>query len=192
MQEALLHYIWKNSLYNPKDYTADTGEYIKIIEPGIHNTSGGPDFTNAKIEIDGTLWAGNIEIHKEAVEWYNHNHQSNHSYDNVILHVVTKNNRKCYNSKGRQIPTIILETNELLENRYTELIQNKNSIPCSNSVNKIDKVRKSLWQKTLSIERLEQKTTYFHELLTFTKNNWEEALFIQLSRCFGLKINALP
>jgi len=192
MQEALLHYLWKNSLFKPKEYTADTGELIKIIEPGLHNHDGGPDFTNARVEIDGTVWAGNIEIHSQASEWYNHNHDSDRSYDNVILHVVTVNNRICYNSQGRQIPCINLSIDEIIQNRYNELFRSKNTIPCSHSVNKIDPTRKSFWLNALTIKRLEKKSSYFQELLSFTKNNWEETLFIHLARSIGLKTNALP
>ncbi len=192
MQEALLHYIWKNALFESKKYSADTGELIKIIEPGQHNRDGGPDFTNARIEIDGTVWAGNIEIHKLASDWYNHNHNSDRNYDNVILHVVTDNNRECYNSLGRQIPCITIASDKIIESRYNELLLSKNAIPCSKSVNNTDPLRRSLWLHALTIERLEKKSNYFHELLSFTKNSWEDALFIHMARSFGLKINALP
>ncbi len=192
MQEALLHYIWKNSLFEQVEYIADTGEKIKIIEPGIHNHDSGPDFTNAKIKIDGTIWAGNVEIHTQASEWYSHNHHSDNNYNNVILHVVASNNKACFNSKGRQIPSIIITADEIIESRYKELIESKNAIPCSNSVYKIDSTRKSLWLSALAVKRLEQKSNYFNELLSYTKNSWEEALFIHLARSFGLKTNALP
>ena len=86
MQEALLHYMWKNSLIGTKEFKADTGEHVKIIDPGLHNHDGGPDFTNARIEIDRTVWAGNVEIHVLASDWYSHHHDSNRSYDNVILY----------------------------------------------------------------------------------------------------------
>jgi hypothetical protein len=192
MQEALLHYIWKNSLHKSKEFIADTGEHIKIIEPGFHNQDCGPDFTNARIEIDNTLWAGNIEIHNRSSDWYNHKHHLDQTYDNVILHVVAENNKECYNSKNRHIPCITISPDINTENKYNELIQSKESIPCRNSLDLIDSSRKSLWLSTLTIGRLEHKISYFHGLLVLTKNNWEEAFFIYLARNFGLKINALP
>ena len=91
MQEALLHYIWKNSLLNKTEHTADTGDKISIVEVGSHNTDGGPDFTNAKIKINGTLWAGNIEIHKKTSDWNLHKHHTDAAYDNVILHTSIEN-----------------------------------------------------------------------------------------------------
>ena len=44
----------------------------------------GPDFFNAKVKIGGTLWVGNIEIHK-ASDWYLHGHDRDTHYDNVVL-----------------------------------------------------------------------------------------------------------
>ena len=192
MQEALLHYIWKNSIFESKEFKADSGEVIRIIDPGLYNNDGGPDFTNARIEIAGTLWAGNIEIHLQSSDWYSHQHNTNPVYDNVILHVVSENNRSCYNSAGRQIPCIILPVDELIENRYNQLLQNKNTIPCSKSVAGIDPVRKSFWLNALSIARLENKSRYINELLALTRNSWEDTFFINLARSFGLKTNSLP
>lgn len=192
MQEALLHYIWKNSLISRKEYTADTGETINIVDPGLYNHDAGPDFTNAKIVIDGTLWVGNVEIHSQASDWYSHHHDSDQSYDNVIVHVVHNNNRSCFNSAGRQIPNILIVPDRNLQKRYNELIDSKDSIPCSRSVKNIDPVRKNFWLNALTIKRLEKKSHYFRELLAFTKNNWEETFFIHLARSIGLKTNAIP
>jgi len=39
------------------------GEPVEVIDSGLQNSNAGPDFFNAKLKIDGTLWVGNIEIH---------------------------------------------------------------------------------------------------------------------------------
>ena len=39
------------------------GDSIEVMHPGIHNANQGPDFTNAKIKINDTVWAGNVELH---------------------------------------------------------------------------------------------------------------------------------
>ena len=56
--ERLLHYVWKYKLYASTPLTTTEGLPIAVIDPGIQNTDAGPDFFNAKIKIDGTVWAG--------------------------------------------------------------------------------------------------------------------------------------
>ncbi|MEI9911467.1 MAG: DUF2851 family protein [Bacteroidota bacterium] len=56
--------------------------------PGQYNTHQGPDFTDAKIKIGDTTWAGTVELHIKTSDWNKHNHQTDSKYKNVILHVV--------------------------------------------------------------------------------------------------------
>ena len=63
MKEEFLHYLWKYSLYDRENLTDPEGNRIQVIHPGTYNRDSGPDFFNARILIDGTVWAGNVEIH---------------------------------------------------------------------------------------------------------------------------------
>ena len=63
--ERLLHYVWKYKLYASTSLATTEGLPIAVIDPGIQNTDAGPDFFNAKIKIDGTVWAGSVEIHEK-------------------------------------------------------------------------------------------------------------------------------
>jgi hypothetical protein len=192
MQEALLQYIWKNNLFCKEVYKSDNGESVEIIDPGKHNMDGGPDFINARIRIDNTLWAGNVEIHKQASEWYKHNHNKNAAYNNVVLHVVIKMDSICYNEAGRQISTIEIKYDKNIEEKYQCLLNTKDNIPCHKSIHIIDRSLLSFWLSALTIERLQSKINRIEELFDFTKNNWEQTLYTLLAQSFGLKINALP
>jgi hypothetical protein len=192
MQEALLQYIWKQSLFGKKDYIADTGETIKILEPGILNTDGGPDFTNARISIDDTIWAGNVEIHIKSSDWEKHGHHKDGAYNNVILHIVGSVDSHSVNLKGRRIPSIVVQFDISIERKYKQLLEQEKRIACSDSVSKIDKSLISFWLSALAVERLYEKTGYIKNLLDTTNNSWEEAYYIHLSRSFGNKINSTP
>ena len=90
MKEDFLHYLWKYSLYSNKQFKLSDGTSVEVLSCGEHNHDSGPDFFNAKIKIDDTVWVGNVEIHVLASDWFKHNHQNDKAYNNVILHVVAK------------------------------------------------------------------------------------------------------
>ncbi len=192
MHEALLQYIWKHSLFDDIEYLADTGEKIKVLEKGMHNHDGGPDFANAKIMIDGTLWAGNVEIHVRSSDWNNHGHQNNPAYDNVILHVVSNLDCICRNHLNRRIPCIQLSFDPTLELKYNKLVNCEELISCSKTLKLLNKSILSFWLSALAIERLCSKTKLLLNTFSATQNNWEETFYIQLAQCFGLKINTIP
>lgn len=192
MQEALLQYIWKNSLFQQDRCITDTGEVVTILDTGMHNSDGGPDFTNARIEINGTIWAGNVEVHVNASDWYAHKHHTDRAYNNVILHAVARTDKECLNAAGRQVPCLNLQYDKRIERKYRKLITNPTSIHCCNDLHKLDRTLISFWLSALAIERLQSKTSAVKELLSSTKNNWEEAFYIYTAHSFGLKINTLP
>ena len=55
--EHLLHYVWKHKLFPLKILQTTKGLLVEIIDSGLQNPDAGPDFFNAKLKIDGTLWA---------------------------------------------------------------------------------------------------------------------------------------
>ena len=50
-------------------------EVIHILKSGIRNRNAGPDFLNAKIEINHQMKAWNVEIYSKSSDWYAHNFQ---------------------------------------------------------------------------------------------------------------------
>ena len=80
--EQLLHYVWKHKLFPLSPLFTTDHRQVEVIDPGLHNRNAGPDFFNAKIKINGTLWVGNVEIHDKASDWYLHAHDKDDRYDN--------------------------------------------------------------------------------------------------------------
>ena len=91
MNEDFLHYIWTYRLFDDQNLFSDQGHRLCLIDTGRLNRDSGPDFFEARIEIDGLLWVGNVEIHLKSSDWYKHHHDSDAAYNNVILHVVYEN-----------------------------------------------------------------------------------------------------
>jgi hypothetical protein len=192
MTEDFLHFIWKYGLFERGELIADTGEVVQVIGLGEHNTDAGPDFLNARIKIGTTTWAGNVEIHLHSSDWFNHRHQVDKAYDNVILHVVYKHDQAVKRLTGEIIPTVEVRFNIDLYENYCHLLAKKGGLPCNDKISRVDPLIVDLWLNALVVERLQQKTTYIAQLLHQYKNNWEEVFYICLARTFGFGLNAIP
>ena len=191
MKEDLLHYIWKMKRFDWKALHTTAGESVEILHFGIHNHDAGPDFLEGKVKIGDTIWVGNIELHTKSSHWYQHKHQEDPRYDNIILHVVFEDDRPVMDSQHNIVPTIVLQSriaHEVIES-YDRLVNNQDWIPCEKSIGQVKGITKAVWLDRLMIERLERKTKAIQELLDRTNNDWEEAFYRGLSRNLGLKVN---
>ena len=107
--EQLLHYTWKHKIFPLRELRTTDGRLLEVLNPGIHNTDAGPDFTGAKIRLDGTEWVGNVEIHLRTSDWFRHHHNTDATYQNIILHVASEIDRPLYYPNGQEIPQLQLE-----------------------------------------------------------------------------------
>jgi hypothetical protein len=76
-----------------------------VSKSGQVNSGAGPDFFQAHIHIDNTLWVGNVEIHLRSSDWFAHKHEQDTNYDNVILHVVWEDDLPVYDAAQQPMPT---------------------------------------------------------------------------------------
>ena len=191
MQEDFLHYVWKHKAFSSTSLKTESGESIVILKLGEHNHNSGPDFFNAQLNIDGQLWAGNVEIHIKSSDWYVHGHEKNKAYDNVILHVVWEHDTEVFRSDNSVIPTLELKpiVNRNLITNYYALVSSKSWINCETHYPEVDDFVLDNWIERLYIERLERKSREILELLRDSKNDWEAVLFKMLLKNFGLKVN---
>ena len=193
MREDLLHYIWKNGKIPLSNLYTSRRKSLQIISLGIHNHDAGPDFLHAKLEIDGQLWVGNVEIHVKASDWYAHQHNTDTNYDNVILHVVWEADTVVYRKNKEEIPALELINciPKVILNNYYKLFgtAKDNFINCEREVSLVAGFKFSFWLERLYFERLEEKSNEINSLLAETNNNWEKVLFLLLLKNFGLKLN---
>jgi hypothetical protein len=190
MREEFLHYLWKYCLYDEVKLVGSTDEKVDIIFPGNYNRDAGPDFFNAKIMMDGLIWAGNIEIHTKASCFDKHGHNNDKSYDNVILHIVDEYDKPVYSTSGREIPTAVLEYDNTYYEKYLDLINNPYTIACQKHLKYIDKSFIDSFLETLEVERLKEKSLQVKEMYNKMGNDWDEVLYLMIFRSIGLKTNA--
>ncbi|WP_299096143.1 DUF2851 family protein [Winogradskyella sp.] len=191
MQEDFLHYVWKHKAFSSSSLKTASGAPVVILKLGEHNHNSGPDFFNAQLNIDGQLWAGNVEIHIKSSDWYVHGHEKDKAYDNVILHVVWEHDTEVFRSDNSVIP--ILELKQYVDanllTNYIALVQSKSWINCETDYPEVDDFILNNWIERLYIERLERKSNDILKLLKASKNDWEAVLFKMLLKNFGLKVN---
>ncbi len=185
-----MQYVWQHRLYLSEDMVTNDGRRVRVIDPGLLNTNQGPDFFNAKVEIDGQLWVGNIEIHVRATDWRRHGHDKDLAYDNVVLHVVEKDDAPVYRSNGERIPQVVLQVSPLFTDRLNSLLGARTEIPCSTSLKEVPRLTITEWVQALAFERLNSKVGRIQDLHELTRGNWEEVCYITLSRNLGFGVNS--
>ncbi len=191
VSEEYVQFAWKFLLYR-KDKLFYNKETIEIIDPGEQNSSSGPDFFNARIKIGNTTWAGNVEVHLKASDWYRHEHHKDPAYDSIILHVVLENDKEIFRLNGEPIPAIAIELNETHLENYRNLILNNEILPCSKRLCSINSIYMHDWMAKLTINRLRDKTTFVFKTLEENKYDWEETFYRFLGKSFGFRINNVP
>ena len=187
--EKLLHYVWKHKMYPLGDLYTTAGKSIEVIDPGLHNQNAGPDFFNAKIKINGTLWVGNVEIHIKSSDWYVHGHQNDDRYDNVILHVASVIDKEVITKDGKTLDQMELQVPSGVKEHYEELITTDSYPPCYKVIPDLSSLTVHSWMSALQTERLEQKTNAIEQRVNRCNGSWESAYFVTLARNYGFGIN---
>jgi hypothetical protein len=187
MKEEFLHFLWNKKKIPFNNLTLTNNKRLSIIQFGEYNQfESGPDFFNAEIEIDNIRWFGNIELHVNSSDWYNHRHNQDPSFENVILHVVYKHDKEVQ-INGINIPTLSL-SDLIDDNMMKDYLNYQNfnqSFTCYKFISDIDSIYLESMKTSSIISRLNRK-------ISVLKGNSDpqQNLFILLARSFGSTINA--
>ena len=187
--EQLLHYCWKHKLFPLKQLTTTDGQTVDVIDTGLHNADAGPDFLNAKVKIDDTVWVGNVEIHVKSSDWYAHRHEHDAAYNNVILHVADVIDTEVRTQDGRTVSQLHLSVPQKVSRQYERLLAIDAYPPCYEIIPHLSRLTVHSWMSALQSERLAQKTDRINERLRSCNGDWEATLFVTLARNYGFGIN---
>ncbi len=190
MQEEFLHFIWQFQLFSKSDLKTRSGKKLLVLDPGQHNSDAGPDFLNARLQLNELEWLGHVEIHTKASDWYRHGHQDDPNYNSVILHVVQEDDQQI------RINEEYLESLSLKGlikigylDSYKSLIKENKDIPCKRYFKEENQVPLRSMMDRLMHDRLERKSSEFLQTLEKKNGDWEEAIFQTLAKGFGFKKN---
>ena len=187
--EKLLHYVWKHKILPLKSLLTTDGREIEILDPGTYNTNQGPDFFNAKVKIGETLWAGNIELHLKASDWFRHGHDSDPSYNNTILHIAQVVDCEVTTEDGNHPPQLQLDIPAHLYQNYQELCQTDDYPRCHKIIPSIPQMKAHMWMDALLAERMKERAQKVQDRVNRLNGDWEQATFVTLCRNFGFGLN---
>jgi len=190
MNEEILQYLWNFKKFRRFDFVSVNGKNIEILDFGEWNKNSGPDFLFAKIKIDNIIFAGNIEIHTKASDWFFHNHSGNPEFGNLILHAVYINDCDIPELENQQIPTLELKDyiDESLIQKHQNLRDEHSFVPCEKLFDK-DKIP-LFFEEEVLLKKLDFKSEILELSLKKNQNNYEAVLLQQLAYTFGLRVNA--
>jgi hypothetical protein len=191
MREDFLHYVWRYMKFDHASLQTTTGLSVTVWNCGQYLQVAGPDFFNARLSIDGLEWAGNIEIHLKASDWYAHHHQRDKAYDNVVLHVVWEDDMPIFRRDHSEIPTLELKHYVSPEtvSGYAELLRPKDWMFCERQIAQVEEIIRINWMERLFFERLERRSASLVQMLDDVAGDWEAVFFLLLAKNFGLNRN---
>lgn len=193
--EKIMQYAWKWRLYGNTDLRLVDGRKVRIIDPGTLNTAAGPDFFNAKIYLDGFEWAGNVELHVKASDWWRHNHHLDEAYANIILHVVAVNDATLMRRNGLPVPQLLFPLSPDLVELYAGLTADASQPPPLRCWHKLHTIPSLLITDAVSsaaFERLREKSAHIIQLLRHLDGDLSHITLAAVARALGFGINSQP
>lgn len=189
--EEIFQLLWQHRMLG-LPLRLESGERVRVIDPGTLNRDSGPDFFNAKVKIGDRMWAGNVEMHIKASDWHRHGHDNDPAYANVVLHVVSISDTRIMRPDGSELPQMQVNLPENFYRTFAYLNSTAGEIRCAGRIGSIDSLHRTDWLETLSIERLQHKATRIETALRRNNGDWNETCFETLARGLGFGLNSEP
>jgi len=173
-----------------EDGQTTDGKAVEVIDAGLFNRRGkDPDFFNAKLRINSTLWVGNVSVMENASDWYQYGMDKDKSYDNVVLAVVGNADTDIRNSKGDYVNVMPMEVPQNVAKRYLMLASDQGQTLCHQNVKEnCTRLTTHAWLSAIQTERMEWQTEKIRRRAK-EYGSWEAAYFVTIARTFGMGVN---
>ncbi|MEZ4700346.1 MAG: DUF2851 family protein [Rhodothermales bacterium] len=163
--ERLLHDIWATQRFDRAELSLVDGRRLQVAHPGLPNPHGGPDFRDARIEIEGAWLDGDIELHIASGDWQSHRHERDPAYNGTVLHVTLFPDvftGRLRREDGVVLPECVLAPR--LQAPLRSLLYDfhrlqQDSLPCASMLGQVDPQRVGRWIETLGVRRVASRKT---------------------------------
>lgn len=181
----IVKYIWSRNLIPAKGLSTTNGEPIHIINYGKAVKEGEHIFSDAKIEVSGITWAGNVLIDCNAKR---NEPQTGEQPENIVLHITAKG---CPQGESKATHKLCLEIQPELTKELQEVIEyRKTRFQCAGTFSQMSSLNLRNILSRMLIERLEEKAANIEKTLEDSNKSWEDTLFKNLIRSFGFGIQS--
>lgn len=189
--ETVVHDLWARQAFRTPLRLVD-GRRLDVVAPGRLNTGGGPDFADARLRFDGTLVAGDVELHVRSSAWRAHRHEADPRYDRVALHVVLHadeaTGRLC-RPDGSVLPELVLApylAEPLRDRMAAPPPANAAPLPCAWGFPALPDAELRAWLRTLARLRLRRRVREVED----AGSDLGQTLLARTARTLGYRANA--
>lgn len=162
--EAQLQLTWNRLKTHQPIAVNDKNNWV-MLSPGTWNLEAGPDFLNAKFTKNDETITGDVEIHKKTSDWAIHGHHNDALYQNVVLHVVARDDSEdCSPDMAEKLPLIPMF--KLQPKNKSARLAMADKFPhgrCENIFTAIDDKKLEQLFKQAGMKRLREKVDIFLE-----------------------------
>lgn len=197
VSEILLQKIWLRGAFDASRARTTSGAPVTIVHPGAWNRLSGPDFSGARLTIDGREITGDVEVHFGIEAWRQHGHDTDPAYEQVVLHVVLFPPKDAATPAktrgGREIPVLVLvdllwhDLEEYAADDAVAALSGRDAIPLVEYLlglspqDRVDCVREA------AMDRWREKVHYAR--LRIDRCGWTEACHLTALEILGYRSN---
>ncbi|HEX9045480.1 MAG TPA: DUF2851 family protein [Verrucomicrobiae bacterium] len=197
--EKLLQTIWQHQRLRRDELKTTDGKSVRVLHPGFISAEGGPDFRGAVLQFSNeTPVSGDVEVDLQPSGWHAHGHDTNPSFQNVVLHVTWDSGAPSSNSaRGGHFLTLPLK--DVLDASLNELalaLENESGLPeglrgkCAAPLREFSESQLGELLHAAAKVRFENKAKAM--LARARHCGWEQVLWEHLFRALGYKHNVWP
>lgn len=190
--EDFLHYVWKHLLFDLPALKTTAGIPVWILNPGKYNRDQGPDFSEARIRVGEMEWNGQVEIHLESRQWYQHGHHLDPGYNHTVLHVVqSSDGQPIRREDGSLIPEV--EIGPLMGKQvwpgYQGASWQDEGLACAEFLEEVPGEVKHRALKQAMLSRMEDRVTLLKIRLDQLHGDWQQVLWEEILASMGGPVN---
>lgn len=108
LSERFIQMLWAEQPWKQQTLKLWNGDSLRVLSPGKWNHGAGPDFRSARLEMNGQVLLGDVEIHLYPEDWRRHGHHEDPEFNSVCLHVCVfppvDAQLICCTEKGAELP----------------------------------------------------------------------------------------
>lgn len=165
--EAVVQEIWRAQRLRHGHLRTTGGLPVQVLDSGMLNRDGGPDFSNARVRIGEMVWFGDVEIHTTSRGWVDHGHHHDARYNRVVLHVVLQPDLwtgGLSRADGTPLPELVLAPHldaPFRERLVTFFAQPDASRPCSWGLASVPEPITRAWLQRCALQRLQRRARLY-------------------------------